>query len=161
MAITPDELKAMQERIAKTKKEKSGPSVLIEKSGRSPLTKKRSNEESKLQKACVQWFRTQYPQHILFAIPNGGKRGVIEASIMKAEGVLAGVPDLFLAVPQQYEDGVLKAPGLFIEMKTPDGAMSDNQKVIMPKLKNAGYPVVICRSFEAFKTAVDDYLMDA
>lgn len=48
-----------------------------------------THNESKLQRVCVQWFRVQYPHLVLFAIPNGGRRGKVEASIMKGEGVLA------------------------------------------------------------------------
>lgn len=46
----------------------------------------------------VKWFRVQYPKVVIFAIPNGGARHPIVAKKMKAEGVLRGVPDLF--VPQ-------------------------------------------------------------
>jgi hypothetical protein len=59
------------------------------------------HEESRLQRACVQWFRLQYPAHTLFAIPNGGKRNAREAGILKAEGVLPGVADLFLMYPNK------------------------------------------------------------
>ena len=49
---------------------------------------------------------------LVFAVPNGGGRSVVEASIMKAEGVTAGVADLLL----------LEARGgwgcLCLEMKT-------------------------------------------
>ena len=56
------------------------------------------HQESTLQKTCVSWFRAQYPDHalMLFAVPNGGGRSRIEASIMKGEGVTAGVADLIL-----------------------------------------------------------------
>ena len=51
--------------------------------------------ESQLQRQCVAWFRLQYPKHarLLFAVPNGGGRSRIEAAIMKAEGVTAGVSE--------------------------------------------------------------------
>lgn len=56
------------------------------------------HQESTLQKTCVAWFRTQYPDHalMLFAVPNGGGRSRIESAIMKGEGVTAGVADLIL-----------------------------------------------------------------
>src|ERR1035437_6995466 len=87
--------------------------------------KKPKHEESALQKTCVKWFRYAYPQFkgCLFAIPNGGKRGVIEASIMKSEGVLAGVSDLQLMIPRK------EFHAFFIEMKTAKGKQSDNQKI--------------------------------
>lgn len=60
--------------------------------------RKTEHTESNLQRQCVTWFRLQYPADalMLFAVPNGGGRSVVEASIMKAEGVTAGVADLLL-----------------------------------------------------------------
>jgi hypothetical protein len=107
--------------------------------------------ESKLQQNCVRWFRLQYPKYILFAIPNGGKRNVITASILKAEGVVAGIPDLFLAQPS------LHYSGLFVEMKSTKGRLSDNQKAVIPKLE-LNYKVVICNSFDSFKEQINLYL---
>lgn len=109
------------------------------------------NPESNLQIACVKWFRLQYPQRIIAAIPNGGKRGIITASIMKAEGVLAGMPDLI--IPEPCED----FHGMFIEMKTPTGTTSPHQKEILRRLNNSGYAVFVCRSFEDFQAAVNKY----
>jgi len=54
----------------------------------------------------------QYPElKTAFAIPNGGKRDLREAANMKAQGVKAGVYDVFIPVP--------RGPwhGLFVEMK--------------------------------------------
>ena len=60
------------------------------------------HEESHIQRNCVKWFRLAYPKlaRLLFAVPNGGKRGIREAAIMKAEGVVAGVADLLLLIPK-------------------------------------------------------------
>ena len=56
----------------------------------------RNHKEDNLQKACVTWFRLQYPDVVIFAIPNGGSRNPIEAAKLKATGTLAGVADLFV-----------------------------------------------------------------
>lgn len=52
--------------------------------------------EIQLQSACFQWAWNTYPEtrRLLFHIPNGGSRNRIEASQLKAAGVLAGVHDL-------------------------------------------------------------------
>lgn len=58
-----------------------------------------------------------------FAIPNGGERGKVQASRLKAEGVKVGVPDIFIPIPVMQEDDyflVVKYCGLWIEMKRPD-----------------------------------------
>lgn len=114
------------------------------------------HEESKLQQACVKWFRLQYPMYarLLFAIPNGGARNEITGSLLKAEGVVAGVPDLFLAVGRD----VLAEHGLFIEMKAPNGKVTPRQAEMHKLLTAQGYEVVVCYSFDDFKQAIEDYL---
>ena len=71
--------------------------------------------ESVEQIHLFQWARMQsctMPElNLLFHIPNGGKRNITTAKRLKAEGVKAGVPDLFLPVSR---GGFF---GLFIEMK--------------------------------------------
>ena len=62
--------------------------------------------ESMEQQGFVTWFRSRYPGVLIFAIPNGGKRSIRTALTLKAEGVVPGVPDLF--IPEWR---------LFIEMK--------------------------------------------
>ena len=69
--------------------------------------------EDRLQSQCVRWFRLQYPDTVIFAIPNGGQRSAITGALLKKTGTLAGVADLFLMTPtpEHYYHG------LFIEMK--------------------------------------------
>ena len=118
----------------------------------------RTHEESQLQKDCVTWFRLQYPSRalILFAVPNGGGRSPIEAAIMKAEGVVAGVADLIL----------LEARGnygaLCIEMKTRSSKsrQSPNQKIWQQAAERYGNAYVIVRSFEEFKQVIWEYFND-
>ena len=59
------------------------------------------NIESQTQQACVRYFRLQYPRYAgcFFSVPNGGRRDTVTGAILKAEGALAGVADLFLSVP--------------------------------------------------------------
>jgi hypothetical protein len=116
------------------------------------MIKKQS--ESDLQSLCVKWFRIQYPnyKYRLFAIPNGGLRNIRTAVRLKREGVLAGVPDLFLAVPK------LHYGGLFIELKNGNsGKLTDHQKLMISEL-GASYMIVIVKTFEEFKKTINDYL---
>ncbi len=110
-----------------------------------------NHKESKLQQNCVKWFRYQYPDLVLFAIPNGGRRGKIEASIMKGEGVLAGVADLFLMCRNETFNG------LFIEMKVGKGKQSDSQIDFENKALKHGYQYSIARDVESFIDAVESY----
>ena len=53
-------------------------------------------EEHNLQKACITWFRLQFPNYIIFAIPNGAKR-TLSKEDTKEEGTNRGVPDLMIS----------------------------------------------------------------
>lgn len=112
--------------------------------------------ESQLQRQCVAWFRLQYPKHarLLFAVPNGGARSRIEAAIMKAEGVTAGVSDLILLEPR----GGYGA--LCIEMKTgsKSSRQSDSQKEWQADTEEAGNKYVVCRSLDTFMAEVTKYM---
>jgi hypothetical protein len=124
------------------------------------------HEESKLQQACVKWFRLQYPSfaRLLFAIPNGGARDKVTGSLLKAEGVVAGVPDLFLASPKILETGTGDlygyevTHGLFIEMKAPGGKVTPRQAEMHKLLTAQGYEVALCWTFDEFKQTIEDYL---
>lgn len=111
-----------------------------------------NNRESKLQQACVRWFRLQYPKLVLFAIPNGGYRNAVTGAILKAEGVLAGVSDLILLYPSGGYHG------LCIEMKTEKGRQQESQKEFQHRVEAVGYKYAICRSFDNFAEVIREYL---
>ena len=116
-------------------------------------------EEHKLQCACVKWFNLQYPEYrgLLFAVPNGGVRSKATAGKLKAEGVVAGVADLILLVPQCATPFNLYH-GLCIELKTKTGRQSPEQKAWQKKVEDKGYKYIIVRSFDEFKDEVERYL---
>ena len=148
MEFTEEQLKEMMDLVRARRGERTGPMVLEEKSA-----KRRSGlSESAIQRRCVAWFRGRHPGMILFAIPNGGGRTKTQGAILKAEGVLAGVPDLLLAYPSGIRSG------LFIEMKNDSGRVRPEQKAMMKELSSLGYECVICRSEDDFKDAVSEYL---
>ena len=114
----------------------------------------RNHIESQLQKSCVKWFRMQFPRlrPLLFAVPNGGARSAITGAILKSEGVLAGVADLLLLVPNE------KYHGLCIEMKTAKGRQSTTQKQWERAVTLQGYKYIVCRSFTDFVKEINNYL---
>jgi hypothetical protein len=84
---------------------------------------------------------SQRPEYgLLFAIPNGGWRHPTVAATLKAEGLRAGIPDLFLPV-QRHGYG-----GLFIELKTPTGRLSDEQVAWVRNLTAEGYRCKVCQT---------------
>lgn len=117
---------------------------------------KSAASEHDLQVQCVNWFRLMYPQYaqLLFSIPNGGYRSKTTARYMKAEGQLAGVPDLLLAIPMH------KSHGLWIEMKNGKaGRVSDRQTEMMKILLDQGYECRIARSLTDFEYIINDYII--
>ena len=109
--------------------------------------------EHRLQVACVRWMRFQYPNVLIFAIPNGGQRNVIVAKKLKDEGVLAGVADLFVMYANKYGYN-----GLFIEMKTKTGRQTESQKEFEQYCLTHNYMYEVCRSFDEFRIIVSNYL---
>lgn len=126
--------------------------------GKAATTRKRpTDEEHRIQCACVRWFSLQYPglRGRLFAVPNGGRRDEKTAAKLKAEGVVAGVADLILLKSNRYYGALL------IEMKTRKGRQRDTQKQWEETVCACGeYKYVVCRSFDDFKHEVDDFLSD-
>ena len=110
--------------------------------------------EHQLQVSCINWMRYQHPKRLIFAIPNGGNRNVITAKKLKAEGVKAGIPDLFMAVPNTQHNG------LFIELKAGKNKPTDKQNEVIEHLKSAGYRCEVINNFDDFRKTVNDYLKD-
>ena len=128
---------------------------LVEHQRRAPQRRRPDDEEHRIQCACVNWFRLQYPDHAsaLFAVPNGGRRDRVSGAKLKAEGVLPGVSDLILLVARGGYHGLL------IEMKTPKGKQSPAQKVWQREMESRGYRYIVCHSFDEFMEEVNDYLL--
>jgi len=109
------------------------------------------------QATLFSWAKMQerkYPElALLFHIPNGGSRGKTEAARFKAEGVKAGVPDLFLPAARGNWHG------LFIEMKRlKGGRASEAQKAWIAALEKQGYLARICCGWEEAADLIVDYL---
>jgi len=102
--------------------------------------------EHQEQKLFVTWFELQYPKVRLFAIPNGGNRNVITATMLKAEGVRKGVPDIF--IPEWR---------LWLEFKrVKGGKLSAEQQEWIDYLNECGYIAVVVNGFDVAK----DYIFD-
>lgn len=111
-------------------------------------------EEHYLQCGCVRWFWAQWPNETLFAVPNGGKRAPRTGADLKAEGTVPGVSDLIL-MRQNKRYGALA-----IEMKTPTGRQSKEQKDWQKRAEAGGWKYVVCRSLDDFMREVNNYLAD-
>ena len=115
---------------------------------------KDTRTEHQIQSDFMAWWALATRPGVLFAIPNGGFRSARTGVLMKAEGALPGVPDLF------YANACHGRPGLFLEFKrsSPRGRLSASQKVLFPRLEAAGYPIAVVYSGAAAMAAIDHYL---
>jgi hypothetical protein len=111
----------------------------------------------------IKWFSLQYPDHhgCLFAIPNGTSlsgtavQRKIQGSKKKAEGLKAGVSDLFLM------KGHKGFHGLFIEMKDKGktaSSVSKAQREHIDLARERGYMADWCPGFESAKELIENYM---
>lgn len=113
--------------------------------------------ESHLQQVCNRWAKLQFPvcRQLLFSVPNGAHLSLMQARILKAEGMTAGVADMLLLHPSA--DGVWA--GLAVEFKTSKGRQSAFQKKWQEALEACGcYRYAVVRTFEEFKELLNSYL---
>jgi len=99
---------------------------------------KRELLEKDHQKAVIQWMNLAYPALIFFHVPNEGKFPVQYRVQLKKMGLLAGVPDLFIAKSSHFDGRTYH--GLFVEMKRNNKCkITSKQKEVMEKLELHNY----------------------
>lgn len=114
--------------------------------------------ERREQTYLIKWFLLKYRDVLIDASPNPGKMDPRKAAIMKAEGLLAGSPDIRVyKAAKGYH-------GLFIELKVDKtarhakGVVSKLQQECLDKLNMEGYCAVVCYGWIAAKEKIDWYL---
>lgn len=99
-----------------------------------------ANAEARSQAAIVEYVRLVAPEIIIFSVPNGGLRSKAEAARLKWTGVLAGVLDLVLVLP----DG----RSAFWEVKTPKGRLSADQREFIARLEALDHAWAVVRDID-------------
>lgn len=116
----------------------------------------RNRPEHDLQCSIVQWasiHERQYPElKWLYAIPNGSYKSAKSAKEFQEEGLKSGVPDLCLPIPR----GGYGA--LYIELKSPTGKLSENQRKWLQGLMDVGNLCLEARTYERVTQVILDYL---
>jgi hypothetical protein len=94
------------------------------------MTHRRARPEQVIQRCVFEHLRLRsQPATFSFHPANGGFRTPIEAKILKGQGVVAGTPDVI----------VIKAGRVYaLELKSPDGRISDAQRSTMDAMTAAG-----------------------
>ncbi len=105
-----------------------------------------SHDEDREQAALFDWA-AYYPRlRWMYAIPNGGNRNIREARRLVAQGVKAGVSDIFLPIVKRTAGG--HYAGLYIEMKrrkkSGPSRIRPDQADFVRDMKIEGYKAVVC-----------------
>lgn len=120
------------------------------------------DREHNHQATLFQWAALQekrWPElRYLHAVPNGGHRHPATAGKLKAEGVKAGCPDVYLDVARHGFHGLrieLKAPK---EGKLKAGRLSPEQAKWLEFLGQQGYLAAVCVGWEAARDTIISYM---
>ena len=120
-----------------------------------PRTKRTAQPEAIEQAKVIAWARANennYPYlWMLHSSLNGVKMTKAQAGRAIAQGMLSGVPDLFLPVPKNGYHG------LFIEMKYGSNKVTENQEKFLQNAANVGYAVSVCYSANEAIKRIEDY----
>lgn len=108
-------------------------------------------------RALMQWVganQKTFPElDLLFHIPNGGQRGIVAASKLKAEGTKKGIPDYMLPVSRGGFHG------LFLELKKREGGVVSKEQIrLIAKLSEQGYLTVVVKGWEEASRQLVGYL---
>jgi hypothetical protein len=120
-----------------------------------PRTNRNAQPEAIEQAKVIAWARANennYPYlQLLHCSLNGVKMTKAQAGCAIAQGMLSGVPDLFLPVPKNGYHG------LFIEMKYSSNKVTENQEKFLQNAANVGYAISVCYSANEAIKRIEDY----
>ena len=118
--------------------------------GISTNTIKCKMSESKIQAEIYKWFHNNYclkfhnPRCVIFSVPNE-REGAKEMMFLKSTGLLSGVSDLIVVIPNKV---------LFVELKTAISRQQPNQKDFEDRVSNLGFEYHLIRSLEEFQQLI-------
>lgn len=105
--------------------------------------KKREKPEYVLQCQCVEWVKRNYPDYIIFSVPNEATHR--NSTYYAKSGVLKGVSDLIIVLPQKV---------IFVELKAEKGYQRPEQKAFQSKIENLQQSYFLCRTLEDFQNII-------
>lgn len=107
---------------------------------RTPAQRPRRHPEQDLQRAIATYLTLFERQGRLFFfhVPNGGKRGKVEAAIFKALGVKPGVADLVILIP--------RGRCCFVELKADTGKLTETQEQFRHMCSRYGFEYAVVYS---------------
>lgn len=103
--------------------------------------------EAQLQASIVEYIRTNYPQVLVFSVPN--EATYRRRNYFHSLGMLSGVSDLILV----FLNGIL-----FIECKAPKGRQSVEQINFQKRIEAIGFKYYIIRDLDEIKNILNNEL---
>lgn len=113
-------------------------------------TRRRSNPEHTEQVKFVNWFRSKYPDVLIYAVPNGATlaNGPTQWNYLKSEGAVPGIPDLHIP-----------AWKLVIEMKRKTGGVvSPEQSQVLAYYDSIGWSAGVCYGATEAKEFINTFV---
>ena len=111
------------------------------------------NLEYQIQTEVIRFLDLKYPEIPRAVSPAAGFR--VSAGLamkMVRMGYQKGTPDLIILEPANIYSG------LVIELKTPTGSLSSEQKLFLQRMADRGYLTAICRSAKEAIDLLEMYL---
>ena len=104
-----------------------------------PIKNPEAREQARLVGALrCKWSKIENPAHrpVVFSVPMGGSRNPLEATSLRTQGALAGVPDLCIVLPE--------GKCVWVEMKADGGRLSPFQHGVHAQFAAIGHEVLVC-----------------
>ena len=97
--------------------------------------------EDKIQQAVISHLQLRaWPDAVFWHVPNGGARSKAEAARFKAQGVVAGIPDVHI---------LFRGRLYVLELKTETGRWAKHQQEIAARMETAGAIVAVAWGLDA------------
>lgn len=111
-----------------------------------------SISEISIQKAVMQWVRV-HPllRGLVIHFPNEGKRTTHYGKLLKDMGMRRGVSDLFICMQRHGYAGA------WIELKSKDGVVSQDQEEFLNDMAMQGYFIRVCYSIKEAINIIEGY----
>ena len=106
-----------------------------------PAQSRRAAGEHNLQARVLRYLVENHAPDIFgFAIPNAGRRSCRAAASLKAEGMMRGVADTCIMLPEGRTG--------WLELKTLKGRQSDEQRGFQARCWRLGHEYALARTFD-------------
>ncbi len=112
---------------------------------------KHEGKESALQSSCYKMVKRIKGSPLVFHVPNQRQQSSIRGGIWKAQGVVAGIPDLVIPHARGGYNG------LAVELKVKGGRLTDDQKMVIDRFEKEGWKTALVWSRNGMKELITEY----